>query len=549
MAERNLRVRLGAFLVLSMVGVAGLVILFGGSPRMFTNQVRYTIVFAEAPGLAIGTPVRKSGVRIGEVSSIDLDEATGAVKIAIVVDPRHRPRPSEIATIARGILNGDTTLDFVPRTKPGSEPEPPADPYPPDATFPGETPINARGLLTQASEVLPTAQESLVRIQQSFKRFEEATPKVENALDHFASMSDEAQQLLRDLRITNTKFQELLGSSEPVLSPHHVLAQMGTPPLPGVSPPPPPRPGPDAVKPDPASPTVRAALSEIIGFIRDIRPIADQLETLLRTDGRELGRVARSIQATSDNLNTFLTPENQKNVTGVLKNLNEASSDLTKTIRLAAILIDQSERTMRSLNDRLTQGERVLNNLDMATKPIAENAESIVRDVQSTVRSLNAAADQLNSSLTSAQEIMKSASRSEGTVQKLLTDPALFNNLNAAAFEATRTLLRVEKIAKDLEVFADKIARRPELIGLGGVARPSTGLKNAPMAPYQPVSPVTPIPPLPPNTQAPAPVVPFGQESVRPIPPIPGGATTPLPAFRPPAIVGNDLPPGNATPR
>jgi hypothetical protein len=130
-----------------------------------------------------------------------------------------------------------------------------------------------------------------------------------------------------------------------------------------------------------------------------------------------------------------------------------------------------------------------------------------------------------------------------------LTDPALFNNLNAAAFEATRTLLRVEKIAKDLEVFADKIARRPELIGLGGVARPSTGLKNAPMAPYQPVSPVTPIPPLPPNTQAPAPVVPFGQESVRPIPPIPGGATTPLPAFRPPAIVGNDLPPGNATPR
>lgn len=552
MAERNLRVRLGAFLALSLVGVAGLVILFGGSPRMFTNQVRYTIVFAEAPGLAIGTPVRKSGVRIGEVASINLDEGTGEVKIGIVVDPLHRPRPSEIATIARGILNGDTTLDFVPKTKAGFEPVPPQEPYPPDAQFPGETPINARGLLTQASEVLPTAQESLLRIQKSFKRFEEATPKVENALDHFASMADEAQQLLRDLRSTNGKFQELLGSSEPAVSRHHVLAQLGTPPLPGVQPPPPP---PEAAgpagpaKPSIAAPTVRMALSEIIGLLRDVRPVAEQLEMLLRTDGRELGRAARSIQATSDNLNAFLTPENQKNVAGLLKNLNEASNDLTKTIRIVAILVDQSERTMRNLNDRLTQGEHVLDNLDKATKPFADNAESIARDVQATVRSLNAAADQLNTTLAGVREVVKTASRSEGTLHMLLNDPALFNNLNAAAYEATRTLLRVEKIAKDLEVFADKIARRPELIGLGGVARPSTGLKDSPTAPYQPVSPITPIPPLPPNTQAPAPVVPLGQESTRPIPPLPGGTTSGVPVYRPQVSTQFDRPPSPTTPR
>ncbi|MCZ2341363.1 MAG: MlaD family protein [Bacteroidales bacterium] len=554
MAERNLRVRLGMFLTLSLAGVAGLVILFGGSPRMFTNQIRYTVVFAEAPGLAIGTPVRKSGVRIGEVASIDLDEGTGEVKIGIIVDPLHRPRPSEIATIARGILNGDTTLDFIPRTKAGFEPVPPADPYPPDAQFSGATPINAQGLLTQASEVLPTAQESLLRIQKSFRRFEEATPKVENALDHFASMADEAQQLLRDLRSTNTKFQELLGSSEPVVSRHHVVAQLGTPPLPGVQPPPPPAEGAGPGHPKPAvpgspttPPTVRTVLTEIVGLLRDIRPVAEQLETLLRTDGRELGRTARSIQTTSDNLNTFLTPENQKNVAGLLKNLNEASSDLTKTIRIVAILVDQSERTMRNLNDRLTQGEQVLSNLDKATKPFADNAETIARDVQATVRSLNAAADQLNTTLTSVREVVKMASRSEGTISMLLNDPALFNNLNAAAFEATRTLLRVEKIAKDLEVFADKIARRPELIGLGGVARPSTGLKDAPTAPYQPVSPITPIPPLPPNAQTPTPVVPQGQEPVRPIPPLPGGANMGVPVYRPaiptPQAAPNDLPP------
>ena len=34
-----------------------------------------------------------------------------------------------------------------------------------------------------------------------------------------------------------------------------------------------------------------------------------------------------------------------------------------------------------------------------------------------------------------------------------------------------------------MEVFADKIARRPELIGIGGALRPSAGLKELPGVP------------------------------------------------------------------
>jgi phospholipid/cholesterol/gamma-HCH transport system substrate-binding protein len=42
---------------------------------------------------------------------------------------------------------------------------------------------------------------------------------------------------------------------------------------------------------------------------------------------------------------------------------------------------------------------------------------------------------------------------------------------------------RVERALKDLEVFADKLARHPESIGLGGALRPSSGLKEAPTTP------------------------------------------------------------------
>ena len=59
----------------------------------------------------------------------------------------------------------------------------------------------------------------------------------------------------------------------------------------------------------------------------------------------------------------------------------------------------------------------------------------------------------------------------------------MYQNLDAAAGSLARVMARSEKIARDLEVFADKVARRPELIGVGGALRPSAGLKESPFAP------------------------------------------------------------------
>jgi len=40
-------------------------------------------------------------------------------------------------------------------------------------------------------------------------------------------------------------------------------------------------------------------------------------------------------------------------------------------------------------------------------------------------------------------------------------------------------------VLRDVEIFADKIARHPEQLGLGGVLRPSSGLKESPtIIPY-----------------------------------------------------------------
>src|SRR5436305_222270 len=95
MNEQAIRFRFGVFVLTSLILLAILVILFGGFPSYFKGTDRYTIEFSNAQGVAPGTPVRRSGVRIGEVSSIELDNLTGKVRVGIRVDDKYILRKSD----------------------------------------------------------------------------------------------------------------------------------------------------------------------------------------------------------------------------------------------------------------------------------------------------------------------------------------------------------------------------------------------------------------------------------------------------------------------
>ena len=124
MTDRRLRLRLGLFVGISAITLSVLAVIFGGAPRLFTTESKYVVTFPEAPGIAKGTPVRKSGVRIGEVTAIDLDDTTGLVRLTVAIEPKYQPRTSEEPVISRGILSGDTSLDFVPKMDKDNNPVP-----------------------------------------------------------------------------------------------------------------------------------------------------------------------------------------------------------------------------------------------------------------------------------------------------------------------------------------------------------------------------------------------------------------------------------------
>src|SRR5262245_27260803 len=141
MAERNARLRLGIFVAAALFVLSILVVLFGGTPTLFSSRARYIVLFPEAPGIAQGIPVRKSGVRIGEVTRLDLDESSSQVRVTVEVDPKFGPRTGEDAVLTRGLLSGDTAIDFVPKTAADGTQVPRGEPLPRGAEIIGVPPV------------------------------------------------------------------------------------------------------------------------------------------------------------------------------------------------------------------------------------------------------------------------------------------------------------------------------------------------------------------------------------------------------------------------
>lgn len=473
MGERGLRLKLGAFVAGTLAVLAGLVVFFGRAPELFSNKARYDILFPEAPGVSPGTPIRKSGVPIGQVSAIDLDPETGQVRVKVRVDRKFLPRRSEDATITRGILSGDTAIDFLPRLDEAGQPVPRADVWPPGSDIPGVPPITPRSLLTPASGVLANAQQSLDRIVRAFEkleRLERLGPKFEVALDEFAGLARDARGFLPELKRTNARFQNLLGADGP--------AQPAQPapfvqPGPGA---PPPGPGAQPPLPPADDVNVRVLIRDIQELVRAVRPAVDDIRGAVRKLEPDVAGAVRSARQVFDSANEVLSPENRQQFTELLRNANGVAVYVIKISGALTAMLESAEKTIKNIDEQVTSAGTVVGDVRAVTKPLAARSEALVASVSDS-------AAQLNKALAEVRVLLQAFGRGNGTIQKLLNDPTVYQNLDEAAGSLARVMGRAEKISRDLEVFADKIARRPELIGVGGAFRPSSGLKEHPGAP------------------------------------------------------------------
>jgi ABC-type transporter Mla subunit MlaD len=454
MSERGLRFRIGVFVLAALVLLAVLATLFGGLPDFLKGYDDYFVTFDDASGVVPGTPVRRSGIRIGEVKSVELNSKTGQVRVHLRVEKKYPLFPDDQPVLVQGLLGGDTSIDFVqPSRLPPLQPDtpvpgkteppakqvpPPPDPPPngdveeseqdksaertpvkPGTEFTGVRQADLNTIFKQLSDLAGPTQETLRDVRKSLQSLDRMAPRLEEAVREFRDLGKSANEALPELRKTNAEIQ--------------VTA-------------------------------------------RNWARVGERINVLLQTNEDKLVKTLDNLNDTLTRIGRVFSDENQRNLTDTLKNVRAGSQNLESLTKNTDELVKESQRTLTRINESLGRADGVLANLQEATRPLANRSDSIVRNLDDSV-------GRLNKVLAEVQGLLRALDQSDGTLRKFLTDPSLYNHLDEAACGVVRMLPRVDRMLKDLEVFADKLARHPEALGLGGVVRPSSGLKDPPLSP------------------------------------------------------------------
>ncbi len=112
MDERVLQFRVGVVVVASVIITSILVIFFQGKPDIWKKKNTVFLRFQAAPGVQVDTPVRKHGILIGRVESVELTKE--GVLISADLDAKYPVTRGEVCRITAGSLFGDRVLEFVP---------------------------------------------------------------------------------------------------------------------------------------------------------------------------------------------------------------------------------------------------------------------------------------------------------------------------------------------------------------------------------------------------------------------------------------------------
>lgn len=109
MDEKVLQLRVGIFVLLAIVILLALIYL---NSEVWKGQYTVYVKPRTAPGVKVNTPVRKNGVLIGRVSSVQTDN--NMVTIGMGIDNDEAIYENEVASIGTESILGDAVIEILP---------------------------------------------------------------------------------------------------------------------------------------------------------------------------------------------------------------------------------------------------------------------------------------------------------------------------------------------------------------------------------------------------------------------------------------------------
>ena len=110
MDDRVMKFRIGVMVLGAVLVAVILVMMFGRISSPFQRIYTICVKFPSVSGLSAGAPVRKNGIRIGEVSKIEL-AADDQVLVTLRLNANYRIGQDETCWLRKSLL-GDAWLEF-----------------------------------------------------------------------------------------------------------------------------------------------------------------------------------------------------------------------------------------------------------------------------------------------------------------------------------------------------------------------------------------------------------------------------------------------------
>ena len=412
-----------------------MMLFFGEGPEVFRPKYTIYIDFPEAPGVAVKTPIRKSGIRIGQVTKVELKDE-GGVRVTAEIEADRKIFSDEVPRLTRSLLN-DAVIEFTRVTsrgaaKPGSTPS--------FALPPAGHAAAADGRVTPIAEV-PAAPKEMPIILTAFQMSETPT----------ASPAPSAGPAPSEPPAPRTP------SRTPIAPGSEIRGEVA----------------PDAMQ---AMANFQLDLDRAIDSVTKTSDKFGQLidrvnrvlgpEDELATQKARLAAVLDKTNTTLDSINNMANTAN--NVIGN-PSIKQAMDDLPK-------VMDETRKTLTQMTNAIDLVDRNLQNLDTFTQALGEKGPA-------TLGRIDQAADRLDHLMCQLSSFGDALNGDKGSLGQLLHNPDLYDNLNRAAGNIKDLTVQLQPIIHDARVFSDKIARHPETLGVRGAISPSLGTKGLPSLP------------------------------------------------------------------
>ena len=182
--QRSTDIRVGIFVLISLVVAGGLIIRYGKYTRLAEPTYEITVAFPNVGGIVKDASVMYAGIPIGKVQRIGLSEDKQlSVKLTLSIYETYKIRSDAKFVINQSGLLGDRYVDIIPQSttaayiNPGQEVE-------------GATSVDLSEAIRSAVDVLHQVAGAITRVDDAIKRVDEMVLSTQSLLHVSQTMAN-----------------------------------------------------------------------------------------------------------------------------------------------------------------------------------------------------------------------------------------------------------------------------------------------------------------------------------------------------------------------